>query len=79
MGTFAASRRWRTIRRRLHQAIRAVDWPPGSGSFTIHPESGKRRGEGNGVTPIKKGLIARLLSEGWHAEHALDTLPRSRC
>ena len=27
-----------------------LDWPPGSGRFTIYPQSGKKRGEGNGVS-----------------------------
>jgi hypothetical protein len=77
-GAFATSQQWLTIRQRLHEAIRAVDWPPGSGQFTIYPESGKKRGEGNGVTPIKDGLIRRLQSEGWHPEHALDIATLSR-
>jgi len=71
-GAFAQSSRWLAARKALHSAILAVDWPPGSGSFTIYPESGKKRGMGNGVTPIKVGLIRRLVSEGWIAEHALD-------
>jgi hypothetical protein len=71
-GAFSRSARWRAIRKGLRAAIIAVDWPPGSGAFTIYPESGKKRGEGNGVTPIKEGLIRRLRSEGWLPERALD-------
>lgn len=70
-GEFATSAEWRTTRKRLHDAITAVDWPPGSGSFTIYPQSGKKRGEGNGVTPIKLGLMRRLQSEGWKLEERL--------
>ncbi len=77
-GAFAQSPRWRAIRKGLHEAVIAVDWPPGSGAFTIYPESGKKRGEGNGVTPIKDGLIHRLISEGWLAEHALDIATLNR-
>jgi hypothetical protein len=29
-------------------AIALTDWPHGSGSFTIYPESGKKSGQGNG-------------------------------
>jgi hypothetical protein len=71
-GEFSNSNLWKSIRDRLHEAIQAVDWPPGSGKFTIYPESGKKRGEGNGVGPIKLGLIKQLVSEGWIAEHPLD-------
>src|SRR5437762_1953060 len=38
-------------------AIDAVRWPPESAGFTIRPESGKKRGEGNGVKPIKDAFI----------------------
>jgi hypothetical protein len=77
-GDFAQSARWGAIRKALHEAILAVDWPPGSGAFTIYPESGKKRGEGNGVKPIKEGLIRRLRSEGWLPEHALDIATLSK-
>jgi hypothetical protein len=68
IGDYAASAHWRDTRTCLHAAIQAVDWPPGSGAFTIYPESGKKRGEGNGVGPIKKRLISRLRDEGWTIE-----------
>ena len=71
-GKFASSREWKGIRESLHKAIRKVDWPLGSGRFTIYPESGKRRGEGNGVKPIKLGLMAELKVQGWKIEAPLD-------
>lgn len=71
-GTFASSAEWRRIRESLHHAIRAVDWPPGSGQFLIYPESGKQRRMGNGVKPIKNGLMQRLQTEGWRLEQPLD-------
>ncbi|MGH7110837.1 MAG: hypothetical protein ACREFK_10460 [Stellaceae bacterium] len=43
--------------------------PPGSGAFTIYPESGKRRCEGNGVKPIKEAAIIHLVQAGWHPEY----------
>ena len=72
VGAPAQSKAWRSLRKHLHAAIRAVDWPLGSGKFTIHPESGKQRGEGNGVEPIKKTLMQHLQSQGWKLEEPLD-------
>ena len=67
-GNYAQSGDWKVIRTELFDAIRRVDWPPGSGKFTIYPESGKKPGQGNGVTPIKNGLMAELQSKGWAIE-----------
>jgi hypothetical protein len=72
VGAFAKSDDWKTIRDAMHKAIRAVDWPPGSGKFTIYPESGKKRGQGNGVKPIKNGLMVELKKQTWQLEAALD-------
>ena len=63
-GAFANSPEWAALRAEVHTAVRAADWPPGSGSFTIRPESGKKRGEGNGVKPIKNETIRRLVRSG---------------
>ena len=41
-----------STRKSLHAAVKRCTWPPGSKKFTIYPESGKKRGEGNGVVPI---------------------------
>jgi hypothetical protein len=71
-GAFSTSTDWKRTRARLHAAIRQVDWPPGSGLFTIHPEPGKKRGEGNGVKPIKDGLMKALKKQGWKLEEAVD-------
>lgn len=71
-GRFARSRKWSLVRRSLYGAIKKVAWPPGSRSFTIYPESGKKRGQGNGVTPIKDGLMKKLRNEGWKLEEPLD-------
>lgn len=48
--------------------IAAVVWPPGSDTFTIHPQSGKKSGEGNGVKPIKEGFMTSLRERGWVEE-----------
>jgi hypothetical protein len=52
----------------IRMAIEAVVWPPGASTFTIHSQSGKKRGEGNGVKPIKNAFIALLESRGWIPE-----------
>ena len=71
-GDYAKSKDWKRTRTSLYKAIREVDWPRGSGKFTIHPEAGKKRGMGNGVTPIKLGLIEELVKQGWKPEQYLD-------
>ena len=71
-GEFSTSNDWKRLREKLHRAIKRVDWPPGSGSFTIYPESGKKRGQGNGVKPIKEGLMKVLQAQGWKLEHGVD-------
>src|SRR5438552_18182390 len=70
-GAFPRSPEGATIQQQVKDAVAKVDWPDGSGKFTIYPQSGKKSGEGNGVTPIKKNLIAHLKSEGWGDEHPL--------
>ena len=62
-GPFSASDEWALCRAQALQAVQSAEWPPGSGSFTIYPESGKGRGEGNGVKPIKNNTI-RILTGG---------------
>ena len=77
-GEFAGSALWSRLRARLREAIFAVDWPPGSGKFTIYPELGKKRGEGNGVAPIKIGLMNELERQGWRLEEPLDLATRHK-
>ena len=71
-GEFSRSQEYADINSVLLAAVRAVDWPPGSGKFIIYPESGKKRGEGNGVTPIKHGLMRHLGEKSWELECRLD-------
>ena len=71
-GDYAHSKEWALTRRSLRKAITEVDWPRGSGQFNIFPEPGKKRGQGNGVTPIKVGLIEELAKQGWKPEQYLD-------
>ena len=77
-GEFSESKDWERIRTDLHNAITNVVWPPGSDRFTIYPQSGKKRGQGNGVKPIKDGLMVQLHKEGWKTEKLMDITPPMR-
>jgi len=68
VGDYSVSRQWQSVRSKLHRAIKGVNWPPGSKKFTIYPQSGKKRGEGNGVKPIKNECVSQLLAQGWSKE-----------
>jgi hypothetical protein len=78
IGKFAESTEWNTIKSEVADAIRQMVWPPGSTKFTIHPQSGKKRNEGNGVVPIKHGLMEALLRKGWKTEVPLNISTVSR-
>ncbi|MEK7466474.1 MAG: hypothetical protein AAB074_03580 [Planctomycetota bacterium] len=66
-GVFAEGKEWGDLRASIVDAIRVMDWPAGSGKFTIRPER-----KGNGVKPIKDQLIAQLKKLGWTPERPLD-------
>lgn len=78
VGPFSESNIWKTTRKYIHQEIKAMDHPIGTGKFTLYPESGKKRGKGNGVTPIKKSLMNRLSEDGWKLEEPLPIATRKR-
>lgn len=69
-GAYSRSKHWSKTRAQIHAAVRTCSWPPGSEKFTIFPESGKRRGEGNGVVPIKNEFLSELKKRGWVIEGA---------
>ena len=77
-GSFPASTEWKRTRRLIHKAIKAVDWPTGTGRFSIRPESGKGRGQGNGVRPIKLRCMEMLVENGWKTEHPIDDSEHNR-
>jgi hypothetical protein len=77
-GIFASSEEWQSIRGTILEAIQGVVWPPGSDRFTIHPESGKARGEGNGVKPIKDAAILYLEQRGWSSEYLWPVAARKK-
>jgi hypothetical protein len=67
-GHFAHSREWSDLFATINAAVERIEHPAGSGAFTIYPESGKKSGKGNGVTPIKLGLMNSLRTLGWTIE-----------
>lgn len=72
-GSFAASSEWTAIQREIADAVARVVWPPGADRFTIHPQSGKKRGEGNGVKPIKDACMVVLQDRyGWQLERRVQ-------
>ena len=71
-GAFSHSHEWREIEGHIVQAIKSVEWPPGSGSFTLYDEPGKKRGQGSGVKPIKEACMHKLKSLGWQLETPVD-------
>ena len=52
----------------IRLAIDAVVWPSNASTFTIHAQSGKKRGQGNGVKPIKDAFVRLLTVRGWIPE-----------
>jgi hypothetical protein len=71
-GDFSKSKEWDTIFSNIKESIEAVRWPPGASTFTIHKQSGKKRGEGSGVKPIKDAFMAKLQTYGWDLETKVD-------
>jgi hypothetical protein len=71
-GGFSQTETWKAIEKHIKQAIEAIEWPPGSGSFTLFDQPGKARGEGSGVKPIKDACMAHLRSLGWTLETPVD-------
>lgn len=71
-GNFSQTDDWKTIERHIIQAIQKIEWPLGSGSFTLFDQFGKSRGEGNGVKPIKTACMQHLSKMGWNLETKIN-------
>jgi hypothetical protein len=71
-GDFGRSAEWSRIQEEILTAIRRIQWPTNSGSFTLYDQPGKKRGEGSGVKPIKKACMLHLQSLGWDLETPVD-------
>ena len=76
-GPFASSSEWKAIRNTIHAAIAEAEWPIGAGSFIIHPESGKKSGQGNGVVPIKAKPMKILQEDGWTLEYPWEVATKA--
>jgi len=72
VGIFSQSANWHQIEGHIFQAIGSIEWPSGAGSFTLRNESGKKRGKGSGVKPIKQACMLKLKSLGWQLETKVD-------
>jgi len=71
-GGFSSTKEWKTIEGHIVSAIKSVQWPPNSGSFTLYDQPGKARGQGNGVKPIKDACMRHLKSFNWSLETPVD-------
>jgi hypothetical protein len=76
--SFIKSEEWKMIHEQLQKAIESVKWPLGSDKFLLYPESGKKRGMGNGVRPIKRAFIRTLSNFGWNVEEKIQITNNKR-
>jgi hypothetical protein len=56
-GNFSGSSEWSDIRSEIESTIKAMEWPAGSGKFTLFDQR-----DGNGVVPIKE-MFVRVLKQ----------------
>ncbi len=63
VGPFSESGIWKEAQAQVIDAVMKVDWPHGSGQFSIRPVL-----QGNGVKPIKTPCLRRLRKLGWEIE-----------
>jgi hypothetical protein len=81
IGQRATGPEWTEALLEVEAAIGKVVWPPGAPDFTIHPQSGKKSDEGNGVKPIHEAFLTALALDGWQVKgnqlklDAVKTLP----
>jgi hypothetical protein len=71
-GAFPDSDECKALISTVRHAIESMVWPPGADSFTLFEQSGKKRGEGNGVKPIKAIFMTKLEKLGWSLETEID-------
>ena len=73
VGSFAGSTDWTQTHAEVVAAITAVCWPAKEKGFYLREGSvGRKRGEGNGVTPIKDAFCLHLERNGWKLEQRMD-------
>ncbi|MGO9116197.1 MAG: restriction endonuclease [Desulfomonilaceae bacterium] len=66
-GGFSKTKEWATVYNHITTAIKSIEWPPDSKSFTLYPQR-----HGNGVKPIKDACMLHLKSLGWILEKRPD-------
>ena len=72
LGGVSGSLSWKEAESDIESAIRDVEWPVGSGLFTLFTgRDGKSRHE-NGVVPIKEMFLDRLSKRLWGREVPFD-------
>ena len=72
-GLLPPSEEWHNIRQSAIDAMDSVEWPVGSGKFTINPVR-----HGNGVTPIKNQAAEKLKLAGWKTQHPWPIADRQK-
>jgi len=73
-GPWAESEEWQVIDREITHSIGTLVWPPGNSRFVLNPSTGRGRGEGNGVVPIKEGFLLALRGHGWETDERRNPL-----
>jgi restriction endonuclease BamHI len=68
-GNISSTREWQVVEMDIIDAIGTIEWPEGSGSFTLNPQR-----KGNGVVPIKEAFILHLQSKQWIEEYRLSAI-----
>lgn len=72
VGNFSITDEWKNIENHIISSIKSIEWPPGSKSFILYDQPGKKRGQGSGVKPIKEACMLKLKSFGWQLETPVD-------
>ncbi|MEK7616666.1 MAG: hypothetical protein AAB414_01280 [Patescibacteria group bacterium] len=71
-GQLANSKIFDEINDEIKTAINKISWPPKSDGFYLNANSkGKKRGQGNGVKPIKEACVTYLKTIGWKEERRI--------
>jgi hypothetical protein len=77
-GDFSKSESWNKIKSDIIQSIQALEYPKGAGKFILRNESGKKRGRGSGVKPIRDMFCAKLEQLGWRLEYRINIAAREK-
>lgn len=71
-GDFPSSKKCLLIEKEIENAIKNIKYPSGADGFYLFDESGKKRGKGNGVKPIKSLFMKELENNSWSLETPVD-------